>query len=126
MKGVRLLFASFAVGSVLAGCSSHPGDAPPDTAPSCPNDLPAACPSVVPSYKDDVAFILDVHCNRCHAVDGEAADRPLTDYVNVYRQRSAVLNQIYNCHMPPEPERPLTTEQRTKVLAWLVCKAPNN
>jgi len=126
MSIVRL---SFAVGCALlvAGCSS-PTDAPSTDASisTCPNDLPPACPSIVPSYQDDVAFILEAHCNSCHGVDGVAQDRPLTDYANVYRQRSAVLNQTFNCHMPPEPERALTMEQRAKLLAWLVCKAPNN
>ena len=110
----------------LDACSPHSEAAPADAAPSCPNDLPAACPSTVPSYAADVAFIFEVHCNSCHGTGGTAADRPLTDYAAIYRQRGSVLDQIYNCHMPPELERPLTAEQRAKVLAWLVCKAPNN
>jgi mono/diheme cytochrome c family protein len=111
---------------LASACSSHSDPPAADAAATCPNDLPAACPATVPSYKDQVAFIFDVHCNTCHGSGGTAEDRLLTDYANVYRQRSSVLNQIYNCHMPPESERPLTAEQRAVLLAWLVCKAPNN
>ena len=123
MSSVR---ASVLLTLALVACSPHTDEPTVDAAPACPNDLPAACPTPIPSYKDDVAFVLEVHCNSCHGPGGTAADRPLLSYDDVYRQRSAVLNQIYNCHMPPVPERPLTTEQRAKVLGWLVCKAPNN
>lgn len=118
--------ATLLLGFFLVACSPHTADPAADAASSCPNDLPSACPTPIPSYKDDVAFVFEAHCNSCHGPGGTAADRPLLDYASVYRQRSSVLDQIYNCHMPPAPERPLTAEQRAKVLGWLVCRAPNN
>jgi hypothetical protein len=127
MWGVRLPALLLAVVSCLApSCSPHDPAPGTDAATSCPNDLPTACPSKIPSYKDDVAFVFELHCNTCHGEGGSAEGRPLVTYDDVYRQRGSVLNQIYNCHMPPETERPLTAEQRADVLAWLVCKAPNN
>jgi mono/diheme cytochrome c family protein len=122
----RVLAICAALFYVGLGCSSKEGEATADAAPSCPNDLPDACPADVPSYKDDIAHIFDVHCNSCHGPGGTAASKDFTTYANVYRQRSAILDQTYNCHMPPPEERPLTDEQRQKLLAWFVCKAPNN
>jgi hypothetical protein len=36
----------------------------------CPNDLPAACPSPVPSHATDVKPIITAHCLKCHAPGG--------------------------------------------------------
>ena len=108
----------------IVACSHSSPD--PTPASTCPQDLPATCPSPPPSYKNDVADILDARCNRCHGSGGSAAEKPLTDYASVYRLRSGVLNQTYSCNMPPKDEKQLTTEQRAALLQWLVCGAPNN
>lgn len=117
---VFLPFATVA----LAACS-HASPAPADGA-TCPNDLPSSCPMPTPSYKDDISGIMDSHCNGCHGPGGTAPEKPLLTYADLFRQRSAVLNQVYSCAMPPASERPMTPQQRAKVLAWLVCGAPDN
>ena len=112
-----------AVVLVSSGCSSATPTPPP---PSCPQDLPAVCPSPPPSYKNDVVDILDARCNRCHGTGGNAADKPLTDYESVYRLRSGVLNQVYACHMPPAADAQLSSAQRKTLLEWLICHSPDN
>jgi hypothetical protein len=104
------------VTSALAACGG----------PSCPQDLPASCPSKPPSYTTDVAPIFAIHCTRCHVAGGTAADRPLTSYADVYAERSPVLNQVYGCEMPPSGYTPLDEDERAKVLGWLVCGAPDD
>jgi mono/diheme cytochrome c family protein len=110
--------------ALAAACSSS--SSPADDAGSCPNDLPTSCPSPPPSYKDEVSNTMDLHCTTCHGPGGTAAEKPLLTYDDLFRQRSAVLNQTYGCAMPPAGERPLTPVQRANLLAWLVCGAPNN
>jgi hypothetical protein len=107
-------------GSSSSGASGSSGSA------SCPEDLPAACPSPPPSYAKDVAPVFQASCTPCHAAGGQQQSRLLTDYAHVFPQRSAVLNQVHACKMPPSNGPPLTAEGRKLLLAWLVCGAPNN
>jgi uncharacterized membrane protein len=92
---------------------------------SCPNDS-LACPSPAPSYSTSVSAIFQNRCLSCHSPGGQAASKPFTTYQEVYSNRSAILNQVYACRMPlagaPQP----TLQERTQLLGWLVCGAPNN
>jgi len=97
------------------------------SAAQCLHDLPASCPSPVPSYSSSVSEIINQTCVvGCHTAGGTAPDRPLNTYEDVYSEQSAVLNQAYECFMPPAGSPPLTAEQRTQLFGWLVCGAPNN
>jgi uncharacterized membrane protein len=93
---------------------------------ACPQDLPSVCPSPAPSYKDTVAAIFASRCTRCHSPTGVEPSRDFTTYANVHAQRSAILDQVYACSMPPAGETPPTNDERTQLLAWLVCAAPDN
>jgi uncharacterized membrane protein len=108
---------------IALGCSSQPAQEQPAT---CPNDLPASCPTPPPSYTNDVAKVLAARCVKCHGKGGVEETKPLDTYANVYSRRTTVLTQIYSCAMPPEGEDQLTAEERKTLLSWLVCKAPNN
>lgn len=93
----------------------------------CLHDLPASCPSPVPSYSSSVSEIISQSCVvGCHTAGGAAPDRPYNNYQEVYSQQSAVLNQAYECFMPPAGSPPLTATQRAQLFGWLVCGAPNN
>jgi hypothetical protein len=95
-------------------------------APSCPNDQPSACPMPMPSYANDVAPVLTKYCVDCHSPTGQAPDRPLQTYAEVYARRTSVLSFTATCQMPP-PEFPQPTEpERVALLGWLTCGAPNN
>lgn len=93
---------------------------------SCPNDLPASCPSGAPGYAATIAPLVQARCATCHAPGGQAADRPLDTYDDVFARRSAVLNQVYGCKMPPAGSPQPTAEERSDLLAWLVCGAPDD
>ena len=67
----------------------------------CPNDLPAACPSPVPSYKSTIDPIIGARCRACHSAGGQESSIPFTTHDQVFAQRSAMLNQVYACKMPP-------------------------
>jgi uncharacterized membrane protein len=95
-------------------------------AANCPADLPTACPADVPSFKATIAPIVASHCTLCHSADGSQSGQSFGTYDLVYASRSAVLDQIYACNMPPAGAPQLTLDERVTVLAWLVCGSPNN
>ncbi len=99
-----------------------------DRPASCPSDLPASCPSTVPSYATDIGPFIARTCFPCHTTGGTAvAKHDFLTYAQVYKQRSAVLNQFYACSMPPADAGVVVSAQdRATLLAWLVCHAPNN
>ncbi len=96
------------------------------TALNCPNDLPAACPTPAPSYRNEVAPIITSRCLKCHAPGGQEASKDFTTYANVFAQRQPILTQTYSCRMPPEGEPRPTDPERATLLAWLVCGSPDN
>jgi len=109
-----------ALGAALLACGG------PRTSGNCPNDLPASCPSPAPSYQAKVAPIINLRCVTCHSPGGQEASRPLQTYSQVYSERSAVLNQVYSCNMPPGSAAEPTEQEREALLGWLVCGAPQN
>lgn len=110
---------AFAIGVALALASCG-------TDPSCPKDTPSSCPSPTPSYATDVAPIIMTYCADCHSPTGQAPDRLLQTYAQVYSRRASVLSFTATCQMPP-PDFPQPTEQeRVTLLGWLACGAPNN
>jgi hypothetical protein len=119
--------ASLASMVSMAACTS--GDVSSSSsgsAATCPDDLPAACPSVAPSYAKDVATVIEQACAPCHAPGGQQASRPLVTYAGAFANRSAMLNQVHACRMPPLGSPPLSADGRKLLQEWLVCGAPNN
>ena len=110
---------ALAAALAVPACSSGP---PADSA--CPNVRPASCPSAVPSYKAEVEPILR-SCTFCHSPTGIAGHSETT-YADVYAQRGSINDQVNGCNMPPSNATPLTTAERSTLLAWLACDAPNN
>ena len=82
---------------------------------SCPNDLPASCPSPAPQWAKDVAPVVASRCASCHVAGGVAADKPLTTYAEVLSRKGSVLNQIHACKMPQEGAPQLTAAERAAV-----------
>ncbi len=110
---------------LLLACGPH-GAGAPDMAPACPNDLPAQCPSPMPTWDGGVQAIVDEKCAGCHRAGGLAASWPLDTYTGVAKLRQAVLDQVYSCFMPPPDAGQLDAPQRQALLGWLVCGAANN
>lgn len=121
-----LLVVALARGAVACSSSSDAPSGATD-AGACPQDLPQACPTPPPSFQADVHDIVTRRCGSCHTDGGVAApSHDFSSYAAIYRQRSAVLNQVYACKMPlPDAGQP-TAEERAQLLGWLVCGAPNN
>jgi hypothetical protein len=117
------------VGLGLTACSSSSsGSSSTGTGGAggeCPNDLPASCPTPIPSYKDEIAKIFADDCVVCHSPAGTGANNPLVTYAQVQVLESANLDQVYACRMPPAGYA-FTLADREALLAWLVCGSPDN
>lgn len=123
---LRLSFLALVSLAILA-CTSHIDPADSGNGGACPQDLPATCPTVVPSYQTTIAPVISLRCLACHGDGGiEVTKRDLSNYAAVFKERSAVLNQVYACSMPPAASPALTADERKALLDWLVCHAPNN
>jgi uncharacterized membrane protein len=116
---LSFLLAPVVLAAAAAACGSTPQDA------SCPTDLPA-CPAQPPSYQHDVAPILAAKCASCHGPGGIESSRPFQTYDQVFAQRQEMLDRVYSCFMPPADGTPLTSAERTTLLEWFRCQAPNN
>jgi hypothetical protein len=89
----------------------------------------SACQSPIPSYSKDVAPVLDRACNTtCHAPG--VGPWPLTDWANVADWGDIIGGDIEQCSMPPMDagagNGTLSDQERSTILNWLVCGAPNN
>ena len=125
MRGVNraavLVAAACSLGGAAA-CSSQGA-----SSAVCPNDLPSACPTPPPSFAKDVEPIFERRCWSCHTGNGIAAEaHDFSTYANIFAERSTILNRVYGCEMPPADAVQPTPQERTTLLGWLVCKAPNN
>jgi hypothetical protein len=116
----------------LAACSSKQltdgngflgGEAGVET--PCPKEG-VDCPTTAPSYISEVAPLLALRCNGCHAPDGEAADRPLTSRAQIRGIATTVVSNVYACKMPPPPLPQLTDAERTILVGWIACGEPDN
>jgi uncharacterized membrane protein len=108
---------------VAAACSSQGSS----NGAVCPNDLPASCPTPPPSFAKDVEPVFERRCWPCHTGAGIAAEaHDFSTYDNIFADRSTILNRVFACEMPPADSAQPTPEERAALLAWLVCKAPNN
>ena len=87
---------------------------------------PESCPSSIPSYQSRIAAIVTSRCANCHVAGGSSASWQFTNYDQTFALRQETQSQVGSCLMPPANAEPLTTEDRTALLQWLVCGAPRN
>ena len=106
--------------------SSSSGDADSGGIVDCPDDIPASCPAVAPTYAKDVSPILQGSCAVCHAPGGRVPDRQFVTYDQIYAQRGVILSQVNACRMPPRDGTALAADARKALLTWLVCGAKND
>jgi hypothetical protein len=120
---MRLACAVLAASS-MGGCQGADSESTPFV---CPDDLPAACPSPPPSWSGQVQAIVDQSCGPCHLAGGvEQSVFDFSSYSGVSRSQGSMLVQVNACAMPPADAGPLSAIDRTALLGWLVCKAPEN
>lgn len=112
------------VSQTACGNGAAPGQ-PSDAGAACPRDLPSTCQGTAPTYAQDIAPVLASRCLSCHGEGGvENASVDLTTYDGVYRKRTDVLSQVYNCQMPlPDAGAP-SADERALLMNWVVCGAP--
>jgi uncharacterized membrane protein len=134
LQTVERLWALTVLALVTAaapGCAgSERPDPPPDAAlgDDCPNDLPdnAACATRGPSYAEQTAAIIEQRCTICHFAGNTQSTQVFETYAEIFDQRRGMLTQIYSCRMPPEASAQLMSGERSALLQWLVCGAPDN
>ena len=105
---------------LASGCSDSP------SAPSCPNDYPATCPSDASSFANDVAPLIHGRCTFCHQAGAQVPT--LDTYDDVFSNGAHILMQLTHCPalMPPAPYMPLSTDERRVILSWFACGGMNN
>ena len=107
------------------GCSQ---DASKSTAPARDASATEGGPcgaTALPSYRKDIAPILNSRCNGCHT--GQGGPWPLKAHQDVVDWRSDIIRDLESGTMPPEDAgASLSSEDRGTLLAWLHCGAPDN
>jgi hypothetical protein len=83
------------------------------------------CPSPAPGYSEAIAPLIAERCMPCHAPGG-VSGHLLQTYPEVYGLRQEAFFQVSECLMPPAGATPLSADERTALLTWFVCKAPDN
>jgi hypothetical protein len=117
--------------AVLAACSSGTsGGEDGSTDPGCVG-LTSACPSPPPSWQNDVQPLIVTYCYQCHGDGGiEQSQFDYTTYAGVFKNRSEMLTQLFQCQMPPfdgSPPAVMPDEtDRQTLVSWLACGAPDN
>jgi hypothetical protein len=118
-----MLFRAFCAGALaafcVAGCNSDDG---PRDAGSCPSDVPDACVQPAPTWAA-VLPIIQARCGSCHKED--AGQWPLNEYQYVIDWEPSFVGDIVACTMPPaDAGIELTQDERTTLLNWIACGAP--
>jgi hypothetical protein len=111
---------------VCSACSSGEGTtSATGEMDSCPS-APKTCPADAPGYAAEVAKIISNDCaSSCHTPGGDAADRLLTNLMQIQMYAGPSLTQTAACQMPPSGT-PMPADDRAALLAWLVCGAKDN
>lgn len=134
---VLALASSVPLVLLLAGIQACSASSAPATSPpglDCSSlVVPQTCPSPPPSWKSDVAPLLEAYCLQCHGAGAIASARfPLSTYADVKQHATQSWEQVYTCLMPngdasPPPLAYPTLAQRQTLVTWAsVCGAPNN
>jgi uncharacterized membrane protein len=128
-RRIEAIVAAVAIDALAAyGCSGQLEGASSTTDASsmvdpCSVPAPTMCPSPAPKYAD-VAPVLENKCVTCHS-GADGGPWPLTGYGNVAAWQSEIGAELVHCSMPPaDAGAPITAEERTLLLTWLVCGAP--
>jgi hypothetical protein len=145
---MRRRLASFAgVLALLASLAAETGCKKSNDGVVCDPPADPTCPSVVPSFANDVYpnVFVPFCTGPCHSPIGVESKTPLTTYQQIYGQNGQeageILNQVFeNCLMPPSNAPAQLTDgdgdggspdsatgnARQTLLDWLACEAPNN
>jgi hypothetical protein len=137
-----LLFGSLALAAGVACSSPAPhdiSDAAADVATTCVHpSLTCQDPNNPPSFASDVDPIIKERCSPCHFPGGIASQiYVFTTYSDVVNAETAIVNELYDCLMPPVNGNVtygiapgsvpgLTAEQASCIVDWIRCGTPDN
>ena len=121
----------------IGGCGK--GDSSASDAAKCTFIAPpSACPTDAPSFNDGSAdaasinSVIQANCAvpQCHAPTGVESIVPLQTYADieaaVHATSYSFTSYISNCRMPPAGNPQLSLSERTALLTWISCGAPDN
>jgi len=123
--GPLLLAALAAAGCRQAATADEPDGGTTEDAGAllCTIQPPTVCPDPMPHWPD-VQPIFQQRCDQCHnGLPG--GPWPLVQYQHVADWYDVVRAMLLDCSMPPpDAGVPMTDEERTAILTWLLCGFP--
>jgi cytochrome c peroxidase len=93
---------------------------------SCTDPGMPRCEGDAPSYRAEIAPMLQGRCLRCHQASAPAERWLLDDRAHVVALAASVAGQVRGCQMPPPESPPLADAERQRLLSWIACGAPDN
>ena len=114
------LSRALAAGALLlgAGCGGPRSAADPANAP---------CAGAAPSYRQDVAPLLQRYCLGCHAAGGDAGeDHDFSRYEVLHAQSRSLQEELEALAMPPRDRPQPAGEERRLLARWACWGAPDN
>ena len=86
-----------------------------------------ACAGAPPSYRNEVAPLLERYCLGCHARGGDAGeDHDFTSYEVLHAQRRVFWQELEAGAMPPRQRPQPALGERQVLTLWACWGAPNN
>jgi len=124
MAELRVM-TTFFILFAACGCE-RPSAVPSNPAKSVAAEA-RACRPAPPSYRANVVPTLRLKCFACHAGSGdEVEDHDFSTFEKVHAQRTSIEGKVRARAMPPVGRPQLTETERSQLLDWLSCEAPNN
>jgi hypothetical protein len=90
--------------------------------------MPTSCPSPPPSWKNEVAPLIEKYCFGCHGPAGvETPKENFTTYEGVAMRHPDVAFVLGDCLMPLADAGQPTDSERATMFVWAsLCRYPNN
>lgn len=114
MEKTAIFILAFAL-LIINACSKNNG-----------SDYTVDC-SVAKSFGTDANPVIQSNCatnSGCHGTGSSHGPGPLTTYIQIYNNRSAIRTSILNGSMPQNGS--LTSSQKNAVICWIDAGALNN